>query len=139
MDALAMSWIRPLAIGAALFVSANEAHADQMTLRVVRTDIGSAVNIVIDSLSTISAGIELESRCAHLPAEMDIRFIESQRTIYTYLETILLPQVINRIHADSSQAVAPPSVCGKESDGFVKESFYLADYLARLIHSRNLN
>lgn len=139
MDALAISVLRPLAIGAALFVWANGAYAGQASVRVVRTDIGSALNILLDSLSTISSAIEVESRCAHLSAEMDLRFLENQKAIHSYLETVLLPQAINRIRANSSLPEDSSMACGRASDRFVTKGFYLADYLATLINSRSLN
>ena len=107
-------------------------------MRVARTELGSAVNLVLDSFASVSAGFALEGRCRHLTPEMDRVFKGNREVIAAYLGLILLPQTLETVRASAVSFGSDESLlaCGRDSDRLVTESFRLAEDLAGLIQSR---
>jgi hypothetical protein len=107
-------------------------------LRVARGDLGSAVNLVLDSYASVSAGLEIEGRCRHLTPSMDAEFAGNRDAIAAYLDLYLLPQTLDTVRASAVSFGRDARVlaCGHESDRLVTESFQLSEDLAGLIRAR---
>jgi len=113
-------------------------RAEDAPVRVARTELGSAVNLVLDSFASVSAGLELERRCRHLPSEMDDAFASNREVIAAYLDLILLPQTLAGVQANAVSFGRDETLltCGRDSDRLVTESFRLSQDLASLIRTR---